>query len=72
MYALAVPRFAVAMPPNARAANSQRTLCPHVRPPPSPAIASAVPAIDQTSTGLRPTRSERRPQTGTKKNCISE
>jgi len=42
-----------------RFANGQQTL-------------SAVPAIDQSSTGRRPTRSETRPHTGTKRNCISE
>ena len=39
-------------------------LPPHASDTPSPAIDSAVPAMDQRSTGRRPTRSDSRPHTG--------
>ena len=39
---------------------------PHASPAPRPPIDRAVPAIDQMRTGRRPTRSDRRPQNGTK------
>ena len=72
MYALAVPRLAVAMPLAARAMKSQTTLCATMRPSPRNAMPTAVASTLHTSTGRRPTRSDTRPHTGTNKNCISE
>ena len=35
-------------------------------------LPAAVPASERISTGLRPTRSDRRPQTGAKRSCATE
>ena len=68
MYACATAMFAVAMPLQKRAMNNTTRLCAT----PSSAMPAAVAAILQISTGRRPTRSDRRPQMGMNRNCISE
>ena len=60
--------FAVAMPLQMRATNSQIK----VGAKPSIAIPIAEAAMLQSSTGRRPTRSESRPQIGMKRNCMME